>query len=95
MYKRFPLSFLSKLAVIANLVYILSTLFLFVTWLKIPRDIAQFIAVMGLELAPLTNLLFVLVLAVYIFQKKQTNLPQWQTIFNLSMLLLQIALLFI
>ncbi len=95
MYKRFPLSFLSKLAVIANLVYILSTLFLFVTWLKIPRDIAQFIAVMGLELAPLTNLLFVLVLAVYLFQKKQTNLPQWQTIFNLSMLLLQIALLFI
>jgi hypothetical protein len=51
--------------------------------------------VMGLELAPLTNLLFVLVLAVYLFQKKQTNLPQWQTIFNLSMFLLQIALLFI
>ncbi len=95
MYKRFPLSFFSKLAVIANLVYILSTIFLFITWLKIPRDIAQFIAVMGLELAPLTNLLFVLVLAVYQFQKKQTNLPQWQTIFNLSMLLLQIALLFI
>lgn len=95
MYKRFPLAFLSKLAVIANLVYIVSTLFLFVTWLKIPRDIAQFIAVMGLELAPFTNLLFGLVLAVYLFQKKQTNLPQWQTIFNLGMLLLQIALLFI
>jgi hypothetical protein len=92
---RFPLSFLSKLAVIANLVYILSTVFLFVTWLKIPRDIAQFIAVLGLELAPLANLAFILVLVVYALQKKQTNLPSWQTIFNLSMLLIQIGLLFI
>jgi hypothetical protein len=92
---RFPLSFLSKLAVIANLVYILSTVFLFVTWLKIPRDIAQFIAVLGLELAPLANLAFILVLVVYALQKKQTNLPPWQTIFNLSMLFIQIGLLFI
>lgn len=95
MVRRFPLTFLSKLAVIANLVYIFSTIFLFVTWLKIPRDIAQFIAVMGLELAPFANLVFVLVFVVFTIQKKQTNLPQWQTIFNLSMLLLQIGLLFI
>jgi hypothetical protein len=95
MKPRFPLSFLSKLAVIANLVYILSTIFLFVTWLKIPRDIAQFIAVLGLELAPLTNLAFVIGLAFFYLQKKQTNLPPWQTIFNLSMLLIQIGLLFI
>jgi hypothetical protein len=95
MVRRFPLTFLSKLAVIANLVYIFSTIFLFVTWLKIPRDISQFIAVMGLELAPFANLVFVLAFVVFAIQKKQTNLPQWQTIFNLSMLLLQIGLLFI
>lgn len=95
MFSRFPLSFLSKLAVIANLVYILSTIFLFVTWLKIPRDIAQFIAVMGLELAPFANLVFVLAFVVYAFQKRQTNLPTWQTIFNIGMLFLQIGLLFI
>lgn len=95
MYKRFPLTFLSKLAVIANLVYILSTIFLFVTWLKIPRDIAQFIAVMGLELAPFVNLLFAFILLVRLLQKKGINLPSWQTIFNIGMLLIQIALLFI
>lgn len=95
MYKRFPLTFLSKLAVIANLVYILSTIFLFVTWLKIPRDIAQFIAVMGLELAPFVNLVFAFILLVRLLQKKGINLPSWQTIFNIGMLLIQIALLFI
>jgi hypothetical protein len=50
---------------------------------------------MGLELAPFANLVFVLAFVVFTIQKKQTNLPQWQTIFNLSMLLLQIGLLFI
>jgi hypothetical protein len=50
---------------------------------------------LGLELAPLANLAFILVLVVYALQKKQTNLPPWQTIFNLSMLSIQIGLLFI
>ena len=56
MSPRAPLAFFSKVAVIVNLGYLVSTLFLFITWMKIPRDIAQFIAVMGLELAPLINL---------------------------------------
>ncbi len=89
------LAFISKVAIIANLVYLLSTLFLFITWLKIPRDIAQFIAVMGLELAPFVNLTFALILLIQWFQKKVINLPQWQTIFNLSLLLIQVGLLFI
>lgn len=95
MQQRPSLAFISKVAIIANLVYLLSTLFLFFTWLKIPRDIAQFIAVMGLELAPFVNLFFALILLVQFLQKKVINLPSWQTIFNLSMLLLQIGLLFI
>ena len=90
-----PLAFFSKVAVISNLVYLVSTLFLFITWMKIPRDIAQFIAVTGLELAPMMNLIFVLILLIQFLQKKVVNLPTWQTIFNLSMLLVQIALLFI
>lgn len=89
------LAFISKVAIIANLFYLLSTLFLFLTWLKIPRDIAQFIAVLGLELAPFVNLLFALILLFRVLQKKTINLPTWQTIFNLAMLLLQIGLLFI
>jgi hypothetical protein len=95
MSPRFPLAFFFKVAVIVNLGYILSTLFLFITWLKIPRDIAQFIAVMGLELAPIVNLVFALILFIQALQKKVINLPYWQTIFNLSMLIVQIGLLFI
>ncbi len=95
MQQRPVLAFISKVAIIANLFYLLSTLFLFFTWLKIPRDIAQFIAVLGLELAPFVNLLFALILLFRVLQKKTINLPNWQTIFNLAMLLLQIGLLFI
>ncbi len=95
MQHRSILAFISKVAIIANLVYLLSTLFLFITWMKIPRDIAQFIAVMGLELAPFVNLLFALILFVQFLQKKEINLPQWQTFFNIGMLVVQVALLFI
>lgn len=95
MSPRSPLAFFSKVAVIVNLGYLLSTLFLFITWMKIPRDIAQFIAVMGLELAPLVNLVFALILLIQVLQKKVINLPSWQTIFNLIMLMVQIAILFI
>jgi hypothetical protein len=95
MSPRFPLAFFSKVAVISNLVYLVSTLFLFITWMKIPRDIAQFIAVMGLELAPFTNLVFACMLLVQVLQKNVINLRSWQTIFNLSMLMIQLSLLFI
>jgi len=95
MQRRPLLAFISKVAIIANLVYLVSTFFLFITWLKIPREIAQFIAVMGLELAPFVNLIFVFILLIQVLQKKVIILPQWQTIFNLSMLIVQIALLFI
>ena len=95
MIPRYPLAFFSKVAVIANLGYLLSTLFLFNTWMKIPQDIAQFISVMGLELAPMVNLIFAFILLIQLLQKKAVILPKWQTFFNLSMLLVQIALLFI
>jgi hypothetical protein len=95
MRSQFPLAFFSKVAVIANLVYLVSTLFLFITWMKIPRDIAQFIAVTGLELAPFMNLLFAFILLIQFLQKKVVTLTNWQTYFNLSMLIIQAAILFI
>jgi hypothetical protein len=95
MSPRFPLAFFSKVAVLVNLGYLFSALFLFITWMKIPRDIAQFIAVTGLELAPLINLIFAFILLIQVLQKKAIILPTWQTIFNLSMLLVQAGLLFI
>jgi hypothetical protein len=95
MSPRFPLAFFSKVAVLVNLGYLFSALFLFITWMKIPRDIAQFIAVTGLELAPMMNLIFSFILLIQYLQKKAIILPTWQTIFNLSMLFIQAALLFI
>jgi len=52
-------------------------------------------AVLGLEMAPFVNLVFVIWFIVNLLSKKQTDLPKWQTIINFLMLLLQITLLII
>jgi hypothetical protein len=88
-------AFISKLAVICNAFYLFTTAFLFLSWLKIPADIANFMAVLGLEMAPFVNLVFVIWFIINLLLKKQMDLPKWQTIINFSMLLLQITLLII
>ena len=88
-------AFISKLAVICNAFYLFTTAFLFLSWLKIPADIANFTAVLGLEMAPFVNLVFVIWFIINLLRKKQMDLPKWQTIINLLMLLLQITLLII
>jgi hypothetical protein len=87
--------FISKLAVICNAFYLFTTAFLFLSWLKIPADIANFMAVLGLEMAPFVNLVFVIWFIINLLRKKQIDLPKWQTIINFLMLLLQITLLII
>jgi len=88
-------AFTAKLAVICNAFYLLTTAFLFFSWLKIPAGLANFMAVLGLEMAPFVNLVFVIWFIVNLLSKKQTDLPKWQTIINFLMLLLQITLLII
>ena len=88
-------AFISKLAVICNAFYLFTTAFLFLSWLKIPADIANFMAVLGLEMAPFVNLVFVTWFIINLLIKKQMDLPKWQTIINFLMLLLQITLLII
>jgi len=88
-------AFISKLAVICNAFYLFTTAFLFLSWLKIPADIANFMAVLGLEMAPFVNLVFVIWYIINHLRKKQIDLPKWQTIINFLMLLLQITLLII
>lgn len=95
MNNRSQFAFVAKLAVICNAFYIITTAFLFFSWLKIPKDMANFIAVLGLEMAPFANLLFVIWLLINVFTKRVVQIPNWQTIFNLFMLLVQITLLFI
>ena len=93
--KKAPFAFIARLAVICNAFYLLTTAFLFFSWLKIPHDIANFMAVLGLEMAPFVNLIFVIGFVINVFIKKGVSIPLWQTIFNLLMLLVQITLLFI
>ena len=88
-------AFISKLAIICNAFYLFTTAFLFLSWLKIPADVANFMAVLGLEMAPFVNLLFVIWLIIHLVIKKTIDLPKWQTIINILMLLLQIILLII
>jgi len=88
-------AFISKLAIICNAFYLFTTAFLFLSWLKIPADIANFMAVLGLEMAPFVNLIFVIWSIINMLLKKQIDLPKWQTIINFLMLLLQITLLII
>ena len=88
-------AFTAKLAIICNAFYLFTTAFLFLSWLKIPADIANFMAVLGLEMAPFVNLLFVIWLIIHLIRKKSIDLPHWQTIINILMLLLQIILLII
>ena len=88
-------AFISKLAVICNAFYLFTTAFLFLSWLKIPADIANFMAVLGLEMAPFVNLVFVIWFIINLLRKKQIDLPKWQTIINFLMLLLQITLLIV
>ena len=88
-------AFISKLAIICNAFYLFTTAFLFLSWLKIPADVANFMAVLGLEMAPFVNLLFVIWFIIHLIRKKTIDLPKWQTIINIFMLLLQIILLII
>jgi hypothetical protein len=88
-------AFISKLAVLCNAFYLFTTAFLFLSWLKIPADVANFMADLGLEMAPFVNLVFVIWFIINLLRKKQIDLPKWQTIINFLMLLLQITLLII
>ena len=88
-------AFVSKLAIICNAFYLFTSAFLFLSWLKIPADIANFMAVLGLEMAPFVNLVFVIWFIIKLLINKQIDLPKWQTIINFLMLLLQITLLII
>jgi hypothetical protein len=60
-------------------------------WFKLPDFLANFIAVLGLEMAPVANICFVLWLIGIKLTKSQIEIPKWQTIAIVLMLLLQIA----
>ena len=88
-------AFTAKLAIICNAFYLFTTAFLFFSWLKIPTGVANFMAVLGLEMSPFVNLVFVIWFIINLLRKKEVDLPKSQTFINFLMFLLQITLLII
>jgi len=82
---------MARLAIICNVSFILSLMIMLFKWFKLPDFLANFIAVLGLEMAPVANICFVLWLIGIKLTKSQIEIPKWQTIAIVLMLLLQIA----
>ena len=89
------LAFMARLTVLYNAFYILTTAFLYFRRHEISNNLTNYVTVLGLEIAPFVNMLFVIWFLFNFIAKKSNPVPKWQTIFNFSMLLVQAALLFI
>lgn len=59
-------------------------------WFKLPDFLANFIAVLGLEMAPAANISFCIWLIGMKITKQTMDVSKWQTIVILLMLLFQI-----
>ena len=65
-----------------------------VQWFKLPAAISNFIAVLGLEMAPGVNIAFVLAWIWVKLAKKHNYVENWKTIVIVLMLSIQIGSLF-
>ena len=89
------LSFIAKVAIICNVFYLVSLLVMTVRWFKIPELISNFIAVLGLEMAPGVNIAFVLAWIWVKLAKKDNYVQNWKTILIVLMLSIQVGSLFL
>ena len=89
------LAFLSKLAIICNGCFVFSLMVMFVPKINYPVSVSNFAAVLGLEMAPAVSILFGVSLLFMWFKKQAIELPNWQTITNLLMLLLQLVFIIV
>jgi len=85
------LAFLSKLAIICNLCFVFSLMVMLVPNINFPVAFSNFVAVLGLEMAPVVSVLFGVALLFMWGRKQVIDLPHWQTITNLLMLLFQLV----
>lgn len=83
-------AFLARLAIICNIAFSLTLMKMLLKWFKMPDFLANFIAVLGLEMSPVVNICFAIWLMVSKLRKTSVDIPIWQTIMVLSMLLTQI-----
>jgi hypothetical protein len=63
-------------------------------WFKLPDFLANFNAVLGLVMAPVANICFIIWLIGIKLTKSGVEIPKWQTILIVLMLLVQICAAF-
>jgi hypothetical protein len=83
-------AFMARLAIICNFAFVLSLMKMLLKWFKMPDFLANFIAVLGLEMSPVVNICFAIWLLGLKIRKTSIEIPVWQTIMILCMLLIQI-----
>jgi hypothetical protein len=68
---------------------------MFVPKINYPVALSNFAAVLGLEMAPVVSVLFGIAILVMWGKKQAIELPNWQTITNLLMLLFQLVFIIV
>jgi hypothetical protein len=87
--------FLSRLAVLCNICFLLDMAIMYIPGWHMPNFLANFFGVLGLEMAPFINIVLGVLLLVVFLKKTEVVLLKWQTFFNMGMLLIQLITLFL
>jgi hypothetical protein len=86
--------FLSRLAVLCNICFLIDMAIMYIPGWHMPNFLANFFGVLGLEMAPFINIVLAILLLVVLFKKIEVDLLKWQTFFNMGMLLMQLITIF-
>lgn len=86
--------FLSRLAILCNASFLIALGVMYIPGFHLPNFLANFFAVLGLEMAPFLNLVLLGLLGYAWVKKNPIEIPRWQTITNLLMLIVQLISLF-
>jgi len=85
---------MARLAIICNVFFVLSVMHMLYKWFKLPDFLANFNAVLGLVMAPVANICFIIWLIGIKLTKSSVEIPKWQTILIVFMLFVQICAAF-
>jgi hypothetical protein len=86
--------FLSRLAVLCNICFLIDMAIMYIPGWHMPNFLANFFGVLGLEMAPFINIVLAILLLIVLFRKIEVDLLNWQTFFNMGMLLMQLITIF-
>ena len=86
--------FLSRLAILCNASFLIALAVMYIPGFLLPNFLANFFAVLGLEMAPFLNFVLLGMLGYTWLKKNPIEIPRWQTITNILMLIVQLTSLF-